>query len=55
MSIRRHAKTGEFAVEHQGGTNDTLVAGKPIQAAPLGPGSRIRVGATVIELVKESE
>lgn len=54
-AIRRHPKTGEYAVEHQGGTNDTLVGGKPIQAAPLAPGSRIRVGATVIELVKESE
>lgn len=54
-AIRRHPKTGEFALEHQGGTNDTLVDGKPVQAAPLAPGSRIRAGATVIRLEKDVE
>ncbi len=54
-AVRRHPKTGEYALEHQGGTNDTLVNGKSVQVAPLAPGSRIRVGATVIELVKETE
>lgn len=52
-AIRRHPKTGEFTVEHQGGTNETYVDGKPIQVAVLQDGTRLRMGSTVVQFTRD--
>lgn len=52
-TIRRHPKTHEFTLEAQGGTNETLVDGKPVQVATISEGTRIRVGATVIQFQRD--
>jgi hypothetical protein len=49
-TIRRHPKTGAFTIEHQGGQNETLVNGQPVDVAELREGDRIRAGATVLVL-----
>ncbi len=54
-AIRRHPKTGEFSLEHQGGTNETFVDGKPVQVAELHDGARIRFGSTVIRFTREGQ
>lgn len=52
-AIRRHPKTGVFTIEHQGGTNETMVDGKPVDVAELHEGTRIRCGATVLVFEKD--
>ncbi|MBL8987724.1 MAG: FHA domain-containing protein [Gemmatimonadetes bacterium] len=53
-AIRRHPKTGEFTLEHQGGTNETWVDGKPVQVAVLTTGMRLRMGASVVQFQKDA-
>lgn len=52
-AIRHNASTGQFTLEHQGGTNSTFIDGHPVQRVLLEEGVRIRMGSTVIAFTRD--
>ena len=55
LASRRHARLssrgGRLVLADLGSTNGTRVYGEPVREAVVGPGDRIEIGATRLEIV----
>ena len=55
LASRRHARlssrSGRLVLADLGSTNGTRVNGEPVREAVVGPGDRIEIGATRLEIV----
>jgi len=55
LASRRHARlssrAGRLVISDLGSTNGTRLNGDPVREAVVGPGDRIEVGATRLEIV----